>query len=81
MPQLILWFLSPLGRLVGISTIVLAVFGYVYGRGHHDATVSIKETTQRESTKAVSKADAARRDATQRFDAGRLRDDGFLRDK
>ena len=75
------WLLSPIGRFVGIGVIILAVVGYIYGKGRHDAKVSIKETIQRESTKAVDKADAARRAAAQRFDAGRVRDDGFLRDK
>lgn len=74
------WFFSPLGRIVGFALILLAVISFIYGKGRNDASISIKETIERESTKAVTKADTARRSATERFDAGRLRDDGFLRD-
>ena len=75
------WFVSPIGRIAGLVLLVLAAIGAIYAKGRYDNNVAFKEKIERESTKAVNKADAARRDAGQRFDAGGLRDDGFRRDK
>lgn len=77
---LILWFLSPLGRYVGLALLVSAFVGGIYVKGQHDEKVHIQETIIRESTKTITKATTARRAATERFDAGRMRNDGFARD-
>lgn len=77
---ILLWFLSPLGRYVGMALLVSAFLAGIYVKGEHDAKVRIQENIIRETTKAVDKARVARKSATDRFDAGRMRDDGFARD-
>lgn len=76
----ITWLLSPLGKALTIFAVVGSILGGVYLKGRSDDNKSFKENIQRESVKAVAKTTAARNTATQRFDAGRVRDDGFARD-
>jgi hypothetical protein len=72
--------ISPIGRLVSLVLLVLAVLGGIYGKGRYDDHKAFKEKIQVESTKAVKRADVARAAATDRFNAGGLRNDGFRRD-
>jgi hypothetical protein len=71
---------SPVGRWVAGALAILAAVTAIYTKGRVDDHKAFKETIQRESTKAVQKADTARSRATVKFDAGRLRNDGFRRD-
>jgi ABC-type transporter Mla subunit MlaD len=73
------FILSPIGKFMSAAVVVLAVFGFIYGKGQFDGRKSYKETIQRESNKAVAKATDARNAAVRRFDGG-MRDDGFRRD-
>lgn len=77
---LILWFLSPLGRYVGLLLLASAFIGGIYVKGQHDANIRIQEKIVRDSKTAITKADRDRGAAVDQFDAGRLRDDGFARD-
>lgn len=74
------WFLSPIGRWVGMVLIVLTAVGVIYGKGAYDDHVAYTARIEREAQSAIQKGNAARDAATRQFDAGGVRDDGFSRD-
>lgn len=72
--------LSPIARTAAMVLAVLLIAVAIYFKGHHDDHVSFEERIQRESSESIQKADAARQSATDKFNAGGLRNDGFRRD-
>lgn len=77
---ILLWFLSPIGRWVGIGLLALSLVGGIYGKGRYDDHVAYTAKLDARNTKLNTKADAARTRATDQFDAGRVPDDGYARD-
>ena len=74
------FFLSPIGRYVGIALIAALAYGAWDLHIRHDEAAKIQQHEQVERNNAVQKGNSARDSATRRFDRGRLRDDGFARD-
>lgn len=74
------FLLSPIGRYVAYALIALAAYGTwdLYIRHDEKAKIEQKQTVERQHV--TEKGNTARKRATQRFDAGRLHDDGFARD-
>jgi hypothetical protein len=75
------FFLSPIGRWLAGALIILALVGGIYGKGRYDDHVAYTAKIEREKQDAIKKGSTARDSALKRFDNGRLRDDGFARDK
>lgn len=74
------WLLTPVARVASLVLAVAALAAAIYTKGHHDDHVAFKEKIERESTATIQRADTARRAATDQFNAGGLRNDGFRRD-
>lgn len=80
LPTWLLWILSPLGRYTAMALIALAAYGAWDLTIRKDERVKIQKQEQVEKAHAVKKATTARARAVKRYDAGRMRDDGFARD-
>lgn len=78
--SLITFFLSPLGRYVGIAAIVLTFVGGIYIKGRSDGKAAFQAKLTREINTAIEKGDRARAEALNRFDSMKDYDDGFFRD-
>lgn len=79
-PSILLWFLGPLGRYVGMALLAAALVGGIYGKGRYDDHVAYTHKLQVKKEHDITKGNAARERAVKRYDAGRLHDDGFSRD-
>ena len=79
--SILAFFLSPLGRYVGIGIAALAIVGGVYTKGRIDGQTAYKAKIERQIKDAIDKGDSARADALRQFDAApdSLPDDGFRR--
>lgn len=80
LPTWLLWIIGPLGKYVALALIALAVYGAWDLKIRSDERSKIQHKEQVEKTHAINKSDKARARAVKRYDAGRLRDDGFARD-
>lgn len=80
MPALLLWFLGPIGRYVGIALLAAAVVGGVRAKWYFDDQATFTAKLEAKKQHDITKADAARRSAVRRYDAGKLRNDGYRRD-
>jgi hypothetical protein len=79
---IISFFLSPLGRWIGIALVVMAAIGGVYTKGRVDGRTAYKAKIERQIEDAKLKGDTAREKALRDFDAAPddgLPDDGFRR--
>ena len=74
------WFLSPIGRYVGLAILAAIAYGAWDLTIRHSEDVRIQQKEHIERQHAVQKGTSARDRATRRFDNGRLRNDGFRRD-
>ena len=79
MPAILLWFLGPIGRWVGIALIAVLSLGGIYEKGRFDQRAYDKAKLQKEISSAIEKGDNGRADALKQFDAGRM-PDGWFRD-
>ena len=81
MTGILAFLFSPLGRIVAIGAVALAIVGGAYTKGRIDGRAAYKAKIEREIKDAVDKGDAARADALRKFDAApdELSDDGFRR--
>jgi hypothetical protein len=78
---MIAFFLSPLGRYVGIAAVALSFVGGVYLKGRSDGKAAYQAKLTREINKAIETGDRARTEALKKFDATKeIEDDGFARD-
>lgn len=82
MAGILAFFLSPLGRWVGIGAIILAAIGGIYVKGRSDGKAMYQAKLTREINKAIETGDRARTEALKKFDAQKdtIDDDGFARD-
>lgn len=81
MAGILSFFLSPLGRWVGIAAIVLTVIGGIYLKGRSDGKAAYQAKLTREINKSIQEGDRARTEALKKFDAAKeIDDDGFARD-
>jgi hypothetical protein len=80
LPTWLLYLLSPIGRYAALAALGLALYGAWDLHIRYDERAKIKQTEQVERTNAVKKATVARTRTVKRFDAGRVRNDGFARD-
>jgi hypothetical protein len=81
MTAIISFFLSPLGRWLGVAGIsALVIFG-TYTKGRMDGRAAYKAKIEREIANAVEKGNSAKANALREFDASPdgLPDDGFRR--
>jgi hypothetical protein len=67
MPALLLWFLSPIGRYLGIAALAAALAGGIYAAGAYNDHVAYTKKLEQEAVHAVTKADAARKAADKKF--------------
>lgn len=75
------FFLSPLGRWVGISAIILAAIGGIYVKGRSDGKAAYQAKLTAAINKSIEQGDRARTEALKKFDATKeIDDDGFARD-
>jgi len=73
------WFLSPIGRYVGIFLAVVAILGGVYWKIRSDAQDDFQKDIMRDSIERIT--DAIRRgDAVRTDPDSLLKDDGHCRD-
>jgi hypothetical protein len=77
---LLKFFLGPIGRYVAMVLAALIFYGAWDLHIRHKEDLRIEQQQKIERQHNVNKGTAARNRATQRFDRGRLRDDGFARD-
>ena len=77
MPAIILWFLGPIGRWVGIGAVILAALGGLYVKGRIDGRNSYKAKVERQINDAIKKGDAGRADALRKLDDGSVPDNWF----
>ena len=81
MPAILLWFLGPIGRYVGIGIVAVSLIGGVYAKGRYDGKTAYRAKLEREIKTAISKGDAAREQALRKFDSNKeIEDDGNARD-
>ena len=82
MAGILAFFLSPLGRWVGIGAIILTAIGGIYVKGRSDGKAAYQAKLTREINKSIEKGDRARTEALKKFDAQKdtIDDDGFARD-
>ena len=81
MAGILAFFLSPLGRWVGIGAIILTAIGGIYVKGRSDGKAAYQAKLTREINKSIEKGDRARTEALKKFDATKEIDgDGFERD-
>jgi hypothetical protein len=79
--SIITFFLSPLGRWVGIAAVALTFVSSVYVKGRMDGKAAYQAKLTREINKAIETGDRARAEALKKFDATKeITDDGFARD-
>jgi hypothetical protein len=78
--SVIAFFLSPLGRYVGMAGMALALLSGVYLKGRSDAKAALQAKLTREINAAIETGDRARAEALNRFDSMKDYDDGFFRD-
>lgn len=71
---------NPFVRALLVALAVCLSAGGLLARGFYKGWEARKSYEQHERTNAIKKGTAARNRALKRFDAGRLRDDGFARD-
>lgn len=80
MPAILLWFLSPLGKIIGIVTICALAFGGVYTKGRVDGKSAYQAKLTRQLNAAIKKGNDAEAKALKKFDSEKeLEDDGFER--
>lgn len=79
--SVIAFFLSPLGRWLGIGALILAAVTGIYLKGHADGKAAYQAKLTRQINKAIATGDRARAEALKKFDAQKdISDDGFARD-
>lgn len=76
----LMFFLSPVGRYVGMALAALALVGGIYLKGHWDGKAAYRAKLAREISAAIEKGDRAREEALKKFDANKDFSDGFERD-
>lgn len=77
MPAILLWFLGPIGRYVGIGLGVLAIIGSTYMKGRWDQRAQDKAKLQAEIAQSIAKGEQGKADALKKFDEGHLPDSWF----
>ena len=81
MAGILAFFLSPVGRWLGIGAIILAAVGGIYVKGRSDGRASYQAKLTRAINKSIETGDRARTEALKKFDAQKdVEDDGFARD-
>ena len=79
--SVIAFFLSPLGRWVGIGAVILAAIGGIYVKGRSDGKATYQAKLTAAINKSIEQGDRARTEALKKFDATKeIGDDGFARD-
>jgi hypothetical protein len=61
------FFLSPIGRVVGIAALALSLVGGIYAKGRYDDHRAYTVKLEKEAAHAVDKANAARVKADKKF--------------
>ena len=79
MSAIIAFFLSPLGRYIGIGLVALAAVGGVYTKGRIDGRAAYKAKIERDINNAINAGSEARQRALDELNAGRVPDE-WLRD-
>jgi hypothetical protein len=77
MTAIVSFLLSPIGRWVGGSLVILAIVGGIYVKGRVDGRAAYKAKIERQIQDAVKKGTDARSDALRELDAGRVPNDWF----
>lgn len=77
MPAILLWFLGPIGRWVGIGLLIIAAIGGLYTKGRIDGRASYKAKVERQINDAIAKGDKGRADALRNLDASGVPDSWF----
>lgn len=80
MAGLIAWFLTPLGRYVGIGIAALLLVSGVYMKGRWDQRYSDKVKLEKEISNAISKGEAGRADALKKFNDNKIPNSWFRDD-
>lgn len=75
---MILWILTPIGRIFGLISMVILLSTGAYLKGRHDGISSYKLAIEKEISDAVRKGNKARADALRKFDAGRMSESWFI---
>ena len=80
MPAILLWFLGPIGRIVGIALIAVTAIGGVYVKGRIDGKSAYQAKLTRQLNAAIKKGNDAEAKALKKFDSDKeLEDDGYER--
>lgn len=75
------FFISPIGRLIGLGVVLLSLIGGVYFKGRLDGKAAYQASLNRQIEKTIAAGNKAGADALRKFDAQKdLPDDGFARD-
>lgn len=80
MPGFLLWFLTPIGRYVGIGLAAVALIGGTYMKGRWDQRSADRIKIQREANEAIAKGEAGRANALQKFKDNKIPDSWFRDD-
>jgi hypothetical protein len=78
--DLLMLVVGPLGRIIGLALLGLALLTAFAANERNKEKVIITEQAHQESQIAIKKSTAARKRAVKRFDSGWMRNDGFARD-
>lgn len=74
---MIAFFLSPIGKYLGILVGAVMLLGGVYTKGVYDGRSAYKAKIERQVKDAINKGSEARERALRELDAGKLPDDWF----
>lgn len=63
------FFLSPIGRIVGVAVLALSLVGGIYAKGRHDDHLAYTIKLEKEAADAVERAKSAREAADKKFNS------------